>query len=85
MTKVDKVNRMSKPAKIPEWVDMYCVESHRQLTRGVKYSVKINDLYNAEVRIRGKIIYTDPRYFQLNPPIIREEVEEEEEEFYDTY
>lgn len=68
-----------------EWQEMYCIEKHGVLSKGQKCLVKKLNSTTAEVIIRGKIIYEDPRYFQLNKPIIREESEEEEDEFYDIY
>jgi hypothetical protein len=67
-----------------EWQDMFCVEKHGILTKGVKYKVRKLNKFTMEVQVRGRLIYEDPRYFQFNKPIVKQE-EENESEYYDTY
>jgi hypothetical protein len=71
--------------KCSEWREMYCVESHRIFIKGERYLIKRLTNYTAEVKVKGKIYYEDPRYFQVNKPIIRTEEDEEDYRDYEEF
>jgi hypothetical protein len=65
-----------------EWQKMYCVENHGIFVRGNSYLVKIINNYTCMVKNNGKIIYEDPRLFQLNK--VRYIQDEEELDGFDS-